>query len=428
MSRNGSGLYTLPAGNPVVTLTTIATAWANNTLQDIANELTNSLDKGGRTAPTANLPMAGFKHTGAAAPVTGGDYLVWGAAANVTNLTATGNTALGDAAGETLSVANGSLLLDSSGNLRLASGGSFQIGNALGGSLYARLSTTNLDANNGSLVLSTLNAGAFVSRATLDQTGNLTLNGGGRLQITNSSGGNEYGAISANNADANNGGLSFLSRSGGVLTTRLNINAAGDLTPNVDSGSTLGSATRRFSTVFTSVLSDGATATGTILSSSGSSLFVGAGSAWTGIALFAGGASIARTQAGAFRPENDNVTTLGTASQRWTVVYATTGTINTSDGNSKTEVSTPSLMEVATARACLGLVRKYKLKDSVEQKGRWARWHFGLIAQDVQKAFAAHGLDAEDYGLFCADELEDGTTRLGLRYEELLAFILICLG
>lgn len=48
MSRNGSGVYSLPAGNPVSPSTTIATAWANPTFSDIADELTSSLDRSGR--------------------------------------------------------------------------------------------------------------------------------------------------------------------------------------------------------------------------------------------------------------------------------------------------------------------------------------------------------------------------------------------
>lgn len=80
MSRNGAGVYSLPAGNPVVTLTAISTSWANGTLTDIANEITNSIDKGGRTAPTANLPMAGFKHTGAGDGSAAGQYLAYGQA------------------------------------------------------------------------------------------------------------------------------------------------------------------------------------------------------------------------------------------------------------------------------------------------------------------------------------------------------------
>lgn len=77
MSRNGSGVYSLPAGNPVVTLTQISSTWANTTLTDIATELTNSIDKGGRTAPTANLPMAGYKHTGAAVASAAGQYVTY---------------------------------------------------------------------------------------------------------------------------------------------------------------------------------------------------------------------------------------------------------------------------------------------------------------------------------------------------------------
>lgn len=64
MSRNGSGTYSLPAGNPVSAGTTITDTWANTTLSDIASALTSSLSKDGQTTPTGNLPMGGFKLTG----------------------------------------------------------------------------------------------------------------------------------------------------------------------------------------------------------------------------------------------------------------------------------------------------------------------------------------------------------------------------
>ena len=54
MPRNSSGVYTLPSGNPVVPGTTIDAAWANDTMEDMANELTNSLSRtgaGGMLAP-----------------------------------------------------------------------------------------------------------------------------------------------------------------------------------------------------------------------------------------------------------------------------------------------------------------------------------------------------------------------------------------
>lgn len=56
-SRNSSGSYSLPAGNPVVAGTTISTSWANNTMTDIATELTNSLDRAGRGAMTGPLQL-----------------------------------------------------------------------------------------------------------------------------------------------------------------------------------------------------------------------------------------------------------------------------------------------------------------------------------------------------------------------------------
>jgi hypothetical protein len=64
MPYNGSGSYQLPAGNPVVTGSTISSTTHNNTMSDIASALTNAMTKDGQSTPTANLKMGGFKHTG----------------------------------------------------------------------------------------------------------------------------------------------------------------------------------------------------------------------------------------------------------------------------------------------------------------------------------------------------------------------------
>jgi hypothetical protein len=61
MSRNGSGTYTLPAGNPVVTGTTISSTWSNTTLSDIASALTGSVASDGQTPMTGNLDMNSLK-------------------------------------------------------------------------------------------------------------------------------------------------------------------------------------------------------------------------------------------------------------------------------------------------------------------------------------------------------------------------------
>jgi hypothetical protein len=57
MPRNSSGNYTLPAGNPVVTGTTITSTWANTTMQDIGSEVTNSLDRQGRGSMLAAFKL-----------------------------------------------------------------------------------------------------------------------------------------------------------------------------------------------------------------------------------------------------------------------------------------------------------------------------------------------------------------------------------
>jgi len=59
MSRNGSGTFSLTSGNPVVTGTTISSTWANTTLSDIANGLTQSISADGQTPITGALQMNG---------------------------------------------------------------------------------------------------------------------------------------------------------------------------------------------------------------------------------------------------------------------------------------------------------------------------------------------------------------------------------
>jgi microcystin-dependent protein len=73
MSRNGSGIYNLPTGNPVVTGTTITSNWANTTLSDISTALTGSVASDGQTPITGNLQMGGNLITGMGAGVSSTD-------------------------------------------------------------------------------------------------------------------------------------------------------------------------------------------------------------------------------------------------------------------------------------------------------------------------------------------------------------------
>ena len=136
---------------------------------------------------------------------------------------------------------------------------------------------------------------------------------------------------------------------------------------------------------------------------------------------------INRTAGIGIEPGTDNTDTLGSAALRWSVVYAATGTINTSDGNSKQQIRDLSDAEKSVAKRLKLLIRAFKFNDAVAVKGDAARIHIGVIAQDVKAAFEAEGLDANKYGLFCSDVLEDGSERLGVRYEELLAFVIAAL-
>lgn len=100
MPRNGSGTYSLPAGNPVTTGTTISSTTHNSTLSDIASALTASLTKDGQTTPTANIPMGGFKLTGLAnaaavddavraSQIQNGSLVLLGSVAGTNTVTAT---------------------------------------------------------------------------------------------------------------------------------------------------------------------------------------------------------------------------------------------------------------------------------------------------------------------------------------------------
>jgi len=149
-----------------------------------------------------------------------------------------------------------------------------------------------------------------------------------------------------------------------------------------------------------------------------------------------------------FYPLEDNAIKNGHPSNRWTVVYATTTTISSSDQELKQNIESLSEAELRVATRIKGLIKKYRWKDAVAIKGDNARIHVGAIAQEVKQAFTDESLDADRYAIFCKDEwyevdgkpaeslLEPYTsetqdavkvTRLGLRYEQLLAFVLATL-
>lgn len=106
---------------------------------------------------------------------------------------------------------------------------------------------------------------------------------------------------------------------------------------------------------------------------------------------------------GVIFPNVDNAISCGQAANRWSVIYAGTAVINTSDANQKEQIGDLNDAEKRVAVKLKSLIKKFKFKNSVADKGDAARWHVGVIAQDVEAAFASEQLNANEYGVFCCD-------------------------
>jgi hypothetical protein len=108
----------------------------------------------------------------------------------------------------------------------------------------------------------------------------------------------------------------------------------------------------------------------------------------------------------------DNAIDLGRSETRFDDIYATNGTIQTSDRNEKQDIEALNDAETRVAQACKGLLRKFRWQDAVAEKGDDARIHFGIIAQDLQDAFAAEGLDAGRYAMFISSTWWEAQTEV----------------
>ena len=106
-----------------------------------------------------------------------------------------------------------------------------------------------------------------------------------------------------------------------------------------------------------------------------------------------------------WRPMADDVTDLGHSSYRFDDVYATNGTIQTSDKNMKKNIK----------KSNLGLAFLEKLNPVSYSWKKGSRKHYGLIAQEVEKA-----LDGEDFAGLVKGE-DNGKEFYGLRYPEFIA-------
>ncbi|MGK5054990.1 tail fiber domain-containing protein [Janthinobacterium sp. RB2P8] len=106
-------------------------------------------------------------------------------------------------------------------------------------------------------------------------------------------------------------------------------------------------------------------------------------------------------------PTIDGTTALGGASQRWSVVFSSTGAINTSDARLKTAIRPMDEAEISAAIAIAESVGTYKWLESIQAKGSDARRHVGATVQGIMAIMEQNGLDPFEYGFICFDSWDE---------------------
>lgn len=221
MPRDSSGNYSLPgAVNPVVSGTTITSNWANTTLDDLRQAMTDSLDRNGRggmlaplrllpgTVATPSLAFTAETTTGMSRPSAG--QLSFSVLANeVLRITAAGVSL----------IPAGTALLPS-----LCFGGDTTTG-------MFRPAANVLGWSNSALEtmrLSSVGLGVGISPSEKIHTNGNIWSQGGSLYLSPASLA-VMGAVGSFNSDATNGGLTLSTRLAGVLTETARLTQTGTL-------------------------------------------------------------------------------------------------------------------------------------------------------------------------------------------------------
>ena len=123
-------------------------------------------------------------------------------------------------------------------------------------------------------------------------------------------------------------------------------------------------------------------------------------------------------------PATDNTYDLGLSNQRWQDVYATNGTIQTSNQEDKADIEDsdlgldfvlalkPKAYRWASTRGTITPPSEIGGEPVIERKPG-VRRHYGLIAQDVRDSLAG-----KDFAGYCHDQ---ESNFYGLRYSEFIA-------
>jgi hypothetical protein len=143
-------------------------------------------------------------------------------------------------------------------------------------------------------------------------------------------------------------------------------------------------------------------------------------------------------------PITDNAYSLGQSANRFSTVYAATGTINTSDGNTKTEIADAALglgfinslrpvsykfkvggvdvvkqvFRDASGNECEANSEGAMPAEIVTQERPGTRTHWGLIAQEVKATVDKIGVDFAGWTI---ENKDDPSSLQGLRYDQFVA-------
>jgi hypothetical protein len=137
-----------------------------------------------------------------------------------------------------------------------------------------------------------------------------------------------------------------------------------------------------------------------------------------------------------FRASNDNTYDLGTSGQRWDDVYATNGSIITSDERLKKDITDGVLgLDFINKLRPVSFVWKDTITTDedtgIETTKTHTRPHLGLIAQETEAAMNECGQTISDNDILCNDYLAaggedpDALDRYGMRYSALISPLIL---
>ena len=116
-------------------------------------------------------------------------------------------------------------------------------------------------------------------------------------------------------------------------------------------------------------------------------------------------------------PSPDNIVDLGTSRRRFDNIYASSGTIQTSDLSQKTDIAA---VPYKYLQMLDGIQPKiFKLVDGTSN-----RYHVGFIAQDVEAAMLSNGVSDTEFAGFVKDIDASGNKTYMLRYTEFIPLLL----